>query len=150
MQTSASVIPKAKRSLSAYGPKWVIIPAATKIDINIDCQKLKNRIPLIQRNLGTGLSRPKIVSSQTLMYEERNSVNGTKKCAPERLKIVIDTNPEQSEAIEAQTDAEVVYQANIEISRFCTKVSFIVCTSSFENHGHEGKDGFNLYVFWRK
>lgn len=56
-QMRVSVRPRDMCSASVYGPSLIIAPAATRIDINNDCQNEKNRMPLTQRNLGIGLLR---------------------------------------------------------------------------------------------
>lgn len=55
MQMRVSVRPSDMCSASVYGPNFRIIPAATKIEMAIDCQKEKKRIPFTHRNFGTGL-----------------------------------------------------------------------------------------------
>ena len=50
-------------SESVYGPRWLIAPPATRMEMKRDCQKEKKRIPLTQRNLGTGLVESKRVST---------------------------------------------------------------------------------------
>lgn len=54
-QMSVSVSPREICSLSVYGPSFLMAPAATRREMPVDCQKEKKRIPLTQRNLGTGL-----------------------------------------------------------------------------------------------
>ena len=54
-QMSVSVRPSEMCSLSVYGTNLVMAPAATRMEIKIDCQKEKNRMPFTQRNFGIGL-----------------------------------------------------------------------------------------------
>lgn len=55
MQISRSVSPTETFSGWVYGPRWVIILVATRVEMTTDCQNEKKRIPFTQRNLGTGL-----------------------------------------------------------------------------------------------
>lgn len=55
MQMSRSLSPTETFSGLVYGPRRVMTPAATSAEMPTDCQKEKKRIPLTQRNFGTGL-----------------------------------------------------------------------------------------------
>jgi len=56
MQIRRSLSPTETFSGLVYGPRREMIFAATRAEIATDCQKEKKRIPLTQRNFGTGLA----------------------------------------------------------------------------------------------
>ena len=62
--------------------------AATRMETPMDCQKEKNRIPLTQRNFGTGLC----VKLNLTPYKVGQSI-------PEGLQIVVDTDPKHRQAV---------------------------------------------------
>ena len=55
MQMRVSLSPTEMCSGSVYGPNLVMTSAATRIEMPMDCQNEKKRMPFTQRNFGTGL-----------------------------------------------------------------------------------------------
>lgn len=60
-------------------------PTATRKEMPMDCQKEKKRMPLTQRNLGTGLWRRKSL---------RVGVCKGETYLPERFQVLMNTHPE--------------------------------------------------------
>jgi hypothetical protein len=67
---------------------------------------------------------------------------------PEWFQVVIDAEPEHSQTIEAQTDARVVYDTDIEITGVGTKVALIELATCFQNQGSQCKHRFDLNIFY--
>jgi hypothetical protein len=117
-----SVSPTDICSASAYGPSLEMAPAATRMEIAIDCQNEKNKMPLTHRNFGTGLL---IVRKAPAEEWQTNP--------PKRFQILVDTKPKHCQAIQAQTNASVVDDADVEVARICPKVSFVKFTERFQD-----------------
>ena len=86
-------------SLSVYGPSLVIAPTATRVEIAIDCQNEKKRIPFTQRNFGTGLN-----TGIMNLGRQEASVN-----SPKWLQIIVYTHPEHCEAIKCKANGHVIH-----------------------------------------
>jgi hypothetical protein len=76
------------------------------------------------------------------MREKHDQAN-----APKRLQVLIDAHPEHGQAIQTETDAEVVHDTDIQIARFCGQITLVVLAECLEDQGDNRKDGFDLYVF---
>ena len=89
MQMRRLLRPADTCSGSVYGPSLAMTPAATRMEIPMDCQKEKNKIPLTQRNFGTGLCVKLILTPY-----KRGGKN-----IPEGLQVIIDTDPKHRQAV---------------------------------------------------
>ena len=103
----------------------------------MDCQKEKKRMPLTQRNLGTGLGGVNH-ACQSVQTERR---------LPERFQVLVNTHPEYGETPECETYRNVVHDGHIQVSTASAKVAFVVGTSSFHNQTRERKKRLDLDIF---
>jgi hypothetical protein len=67
---------------------------------------------------------------------------------PERLEIIIDDYPKHCQTIQCQTDTDVVTNADVEVPRIGTKISFIEFPDCLQNHGNDSQDWLYLNVFY--
>ena len=67
---------------------------------------------------------------------------------PEGLEIIIDAHPEHGKTIQTQTDACIVNNANVEISRIGTEITFVELADSLEDQSSYGEDRLDLHVFY--
>ena len=61
---------------------------------------------------------------------------------PKGFEIVVHANPEQTEGVEADGHADVVYQTAPEISRIETDITLLVCSGGFHYDGSQSQEGF--------
>ena len=53
--------------------------------------------------------------------------------APKWLQVLIDAHPEHGQAIQTETDAEVVHDADIQVAGFCGQITLVVFAERLEN-----------------
>ena len=66
---------------------------------------------------------------------------------PKWLQVLVDAHPEHSQAIQAETDAEVVHDADIQVAGSCGQIALVVLAECLEEQGNHREDGFDLYIF---
>ena len=66
---------------------------------------------------------------------------------PKWLQVLVDAHPEHGQAIQAETDAEVVHDTDIQVARSRGQIALMVLAECLEDQGDYRKDGLDLYVF---
>jgi hypothetical protein len=66
---------------------------------------------------------------------------------PEGLEVIVYTHPEHSQAVEAQTDAGVVDDADIEVSRVRAEITLIKLSDGLQEEGGECQYRFDPDIF---
>jgi len=66
---------------------------------------------------------------------------------PKRLQVLVDAHPEHGQAIQTETNAKVVHDADIQIARSSGQIALMVLAECLKEQGDYRKDGFDLYVF---
>ena len=66
---------------------------------------------------------------------------------PESLQILTDNHPELCQTEQGQADADVVDDADIQITSICTECPFLVQSNRFEDECRRCEQRFDLGVF---
>jgi len=67
---------------------------------------------------------------------------------PERLNVVVDDHPEHGEAVQGNTDGNIVHYSDIEVSLVGSKITVAVFSGGFKYESDRGEDGFDLDILY--